>query len=75
MCYRYSNSLKTFAAAQKEMRAEESKSNFFMVTQPLRVSNRSSLEGTKAFESVAGSEAVGRIQNPPIGQADILDRA
>jgi len=37
MCYRYSNHLKTFAAAQKEMGAEESKSNFFVVTQPLEV--------------------------------------
>jgi len=61
MCYQYSNCLKTFAAAQKEMRAEESKSKFFMVTQPLRVSNRFSLQGTKAFESVAGGEALDRI--------------
>ena len=38
MCYRYSNRLNTFVAAQKEMRDEESESRFFMVTQPLGVS-------------------------------------
>jgi len=75
ICYRYSDRLKTFVAAQKEMRAEESESKFFMVTQPLRASNRFSLQGTKAFESVAGGEALDRIQPPPIGHADILDRA